>query len=334
MGASARDGARAGGRPVSVLLFTGGGGAASEALFRLLRSRHEVHFADADADAKPAGVPAAYWHSVPLASSSAFVERLTQLCAELAVDLLVPGVDEELLEIAKARATVAAVVLLPPEAFVRTHLDKLESSHALRRAGLPAPDTEMAAARKQVSFPCVVKPRRGRGSRDVAVVWTEEELQAHLVHCRRPAEDFVVQQYLEGQEYTVTMVADHTGALRAVVPVRVARKRGITLRAVTDHDDAVINACMSIHAAFPVSGCFNIQMVKTHNDAVQPFEINPRISTTTCLALAAGVSFVDLYLGGLAPFADARGLAIFRDHVQLKRSWTNEFLDAAGGAIV
>jgi carbamoyl-phosphate synthase large subunit len=167
----------------------------------------------------------------------------------------------------------------------------------------------------------------------VAVVQTEEELQAHLVHCRRPAADFVVQQFLEGQEYTVTIVADHTGVLRAVVPVKVARKRGITLRAATDRDDAVINACVAIHTAFPVSGCFNIQMVKIRTGAVQPFEINPRISTTTCLALAAGVSFVDLYLGGLAAAADARGLAVFRDHLQLRRSWTNEFLDAAGGAI-
>lgn len=75
-------------------------------------------------------------------------------------------------------------------------------------------------------------------------------------------------------------------------------KKGITLRAETDRDERVIAACVAIHAAQPVSGCYNIQLMKAEAGDVKPFEINPRISTTACLALAAGVDFVDVYLGG------------------------------------
>jgi carbamoyl-phosphate synthase large subunit len=98
------------------------------------------------------------------------------------------------------------------------------------------------------------------------------------------------------------------------------------LRAETDCDEEVIAACVKIHEAQPVAGCFNVQLVKTLEGVAKPFEINPRISTTTCLALAAGVNFVDVYLGeGKAMTSTTAGLLPFRDHLQLKRSWRNEF---------
>jgi len=308
------------------VLFTGGGGAGSEAMHRLLRDRYDVHFGDADPEAKPYGVPARRWHMIPMASAPEFIDRLGRLCRGLGVDLLVPGVDEELLPISMARDTLPCDVLLPPAEFVATHLDKLASHALLKAQALPTPDTEPLAARRTVRLPCVVKPRRGRGSRDVAIVHTEQELQAHVVHCRRPPDDFIVQELLQGQEYTVMVAADRDGRLRAVVPVRVDVKRGITLRAETDADQAVIAACAAIHAEHPVAGCFNVQAIKTAAGSVKPFEINPRISTTACLALAAGVDFIGLYLGaGSVPAESPGGLAPYRNHLRLRRSWHNEF---------
>lgn len=311
-------------------MFTGGGGAGSEALHRLLRGRYEPHFADADRRARPHGVPSEAWHQVPLPSSPDFLPELIRLCAGLGVDALIPGVDEELLAIARSRDSVAPDVVLPPLTFVETHLDKLQSNATLERLGVAVPETESMPERRRVRPPCIVKPRRGRGSRDVAVVRTAEELRAHVLLTRRPDEEFIVQERLVGQEYTVTMVADRVARLRAIVPVKVGLKRGITLRAETDNDPAVMAACAAIHAAQPVSGCFNIQLVKTASGAIMPFEINPRISTTMCLAVAAGIDFVALYLD--AAVAPPAGLAAFERGMALRRSWHNEFLAGGEGA--
>jgi carbamoyl-phosphate synthase large subunit len=312
-------------------LFTGGGGAGSEALYRLLCGRYHVHFADADPQAKSFAVPSEAWHVLPLASAPHFLDALTGLCRTLDVDLLVPGVDEELAAVARSRAAVARDVLLPPAEFVELHLDKLASNASLRTLGVPVPETGTRDEPGRVSFPCIVKPRRGRGSRDVRVVHSEEELRAHVVLSGRASEDFIVQERLQGQEYTVTMVADRSGVLRAVVPVKVGLKRGITLRAETDRDERVMAACVAIHQARPVAGCFNIQLIKSEAGEVKPFEINPRISTTTCLALAAGVDFVDLYLGGEVAQPDTAGLAAFADRYRLRRAWHNELLPRGSG---
>lgn len=306
------------------LLITGGGGAGAEALHRLLSDRYDVHFADADPEAKPASIPMNAWHHIPFASAPDFVDRVGQLCRTLGVDLLIPGVDEELIALARSRATLDCEVLLPPAAFVEGHLDKLASQALLRSSGTAVPETEWLPERKRVTFPCIVKPRTGRGSRDVVTVTSEAHVQAHLMMCRRPATEFIAQELLRGQEYTVTMVADRTGTLRAIVPVKVGLKRGITLRAETDADARVTQACARIHAGSPVSGCFNIQLIKDEAGDVRPFEVNPRISTTTCLALAAGVNFVDLFLEPSSAHS-APALAPFTDRLQLRRSWQNEF---------
>jgi len=310
------------------LLFTGGGGAGSEALERLLREQYEVHFADADKNTKPHSIRLSNWHQIPFASAPTFIEELHRLCRDLEVDVLIPGVDEELLPIAQARDRMESEVLLPPTDFVRTHMDKLTSNTLLQSHGLPAPKTEPLPEHRNIPFPCIVKPRQGRGSRGVAIVHCRQELDAHVVLSRRRPDEFVVQELLQGQEYTVMMVADRTGRLRAVVPVKVGIKRGITLRAETDCDEAVIVACAAIHAAEPVPGCYNIQLVKTEAGDAKPFEINPRISTTACLGLAAGVDFIAVYFGGKerGNFKES-GLLPFRNGLGLRRSWHNEFVE-------
>lgn len=315
------------------LLFTGGGAASSSlanmsvkgeyAGLRDLAGRYEAHFADADMHAKPYGVSSDRWHWIPPAYSVSFTSSVAELCKRLEIDLLVPGVDEELLPLAMARNwhALPCKVLLPESEIVAMYPDKLLSMRTLSKLGIAVPTTERLKFRDRVSFPCVVKPRFGRGSRHVAAVRNQEELSAHVTMSGCPEADFIVQHGLEGQEYTVTVVADTQQRLRAIVPVKVGLKKGITLRAETDADEAVTDLCQRIHRAYPFSGCINIQCIKQVDGTVQPFEINPRVSTTTCLAIAAGVDVFALYLDE----GPVEGLAPFTNHLTMKRSWHTEF---------
>jgi carbamoyl-phosphate synthase large subunit len=312
------------------LLFTGGGGAGTEALARLLVDRYEVFFADADIAAKPYMVAADRWLQIPPATAKEFPGAIVDLCRNLRIDLLIPTVDEELLPIARLPKSLGFKVLLPPEHFVARHLDKLTSSQFLHEACLPAPKT-VTADLERLDFPCIVKPRSGRGSRNVATVYSEVELLAQITLARQAPQDFVVQELVAGEEYTVMVVADGSGQLLAIVPVLVKCKRGITLRAITVYDEKVIKACRAIHAADPVPGCYNIQLIKAGDGSVKPFEINPRISTTACLGLAAGVDFVGIFLGLPGTTDQLRqGLTVFKDRLGLKRSWHNEIFEATG----
>lgn len=308
------------------ILFTGGGGAGNEAIFRLFADLYDMHFADADPAAIDPTIPAERRHCIPMASSSNFVSGVMDLVRRLQIDLLVPGVDEELPALAGLADEGSDVDILVPDAtYVNTMLDKFLTARTLRDKGLEALETITADDGRADAFryPCIAKPRRGRGSRGVRIIGGTTERDAYLVLTGRPAVETVLQELASGQEYTVLMAADKRARLRAVVPVRVDVKRGITIRAETDSSDVVIRACRAIHEALPARGLYNIQCILTGEDGpLLPFEINPRISTTFCLAAAAGVDPMSLYLdndngdSSLAPFRT----------VVLRRNWRNTFL--------
>ena len=80
------------------ILFTGGGGAGSEALYRHLGNKHDLYFADADIDSINPLIPANRRIQIPWAQNPDFCDILLNHCVNNAVDYLVPGVDEELVQ--------------------------------------------------------------------------------------------------------------------------------------------------------------------------------------------------------------------------------------------
>ena len=81
-----------------------------------------LYFADADIETKPCSLPTCCWHSIPFASAPDFVSELRELCIRLDVDLLVPGVDEELQLIAEAKDAFNCEILMPSPEFIKIHL--------------------------------------------------------------------------------------------------------------------------------------------------------------------------------------------------------------------
>lgn len=300
------------------LLFTGGGGAGNEAIARLWGKRYELHFADTDTDAISSSIARERRHALRWANDPAFAEQTAALCRTLGIDLIIPGVDEELPRIPEILSLCPHLrALLPQPHVVEVSLDKLASMRQLTSAGIPVPETVPAAESEQIGFPCLVKPRSGRGSRGVAVLRSREQLGAYLTLADSPPSAYIAQRLLTGQEYTVQMIADATGKLHAVVPVLVKTKRGITLRAVTHWDSAVIDACQRIHAVLGARGCYNVQVMRTASGDVLPFEINPRVSTTFCMSLAVGIDPVAIF-DGVAP-----NPSFSQRTVELRREWLN-----------
>lgn len=305
------------------VLFTGGGGAGTEALWQLYAQRYEVHFADADISTIDPIVLSSQRHQIPLASGDIFFEEVNKLCKTLQIDVLVPSVDEELLILAHGIDKILPTkLMLPDYKFVNVMLDKLSMITVLAKRNIPTPlSFSLGDDFSGISFPCISKPRKGRGSRDVKVVKTKEEAQALKMTQGLSANDFILQNKIEGQEYTVQMVANSNCTLAAVVPVKVAVKRGITIVAEVEAESKVIEACQRIHAAYPTKGCYNIQLILTKDGQVMPFEINPRISTTYCLVVAANVDPIQIFLE-----KDHGGeLASFSSGMQLRRHWQNYF---------
>lgn len=270
------------------ILFTGGGGAATEFLWRFLSERYELFFADADISAIDDKIPEKNKVEIPFANDKSFIETLSQRVTDYSIDILVPSVDEELIIIGQNLDQFSAKVLLPSVEFVSNMLDKLLSMEEIAAKGLFHPKTLPVTDSEQISFPQIVKPRSGRGSRGVSILHDIKEVEAYMVLNRVEPDEIISQQLIIGTEYTVLIAADMQANLKAIVPVRIGQKKGITIRAATELQTDIIDYCKNFQNAFKVTGVYNLQCILTGDGQVVPFEINPRISTTFCLGVAAG----------------------------------------------
>ena len=300
------------------IMFTGGGGAGAEAIWRVLSKKYDMYFADSCVSNISDVIPEKNKIAIPLAHSDNFKYIVKNICQELHIDILVPCVDEELLILSSCHNNDMPEMLLPSYGFVNLMLDKFEFAVSLKNKGLNIPETTHLSEAKKIGFPLVIKPKNGRGSRGVMILNSEDEIESYKVLFKKDDSALLVQQLIIGTEYTVQVAGDKKGVLKAIIPVKVKQKKGITIRAHTDLNSEVIAYCQSFHDIFHPTGVYNIQCMVTDKGEVFSFEVNPRISTTFCLGLASGFD----------PFSDEYKLSdttVFYplDAYCLKRSWSN-----------
>jgi carbamoyl-phosphate synthase large subunit len=299
------------------ILFTGGGGAGNEAIWRILSEKYDLYFADALIENIDSIIPVKNSLKIPIASNKNFILELKNICKKYEIDVLVPSVDEELLQLSQNKGDFSCEIFLPETRFIKLMLKKYDCMKSLGDSNLSHPITYKLVDHLLLDFPIIVKPNTGRGSNGVLVVNSTEELHAYKVLYKTPDKDLIAQELIKGQEFTVLVSADSSGELNAIVPVKVHCKKGVTISAEIDMNHWVIEYAKQFHEKYKVSSIYNIQCILTRNGGVYPFEVNPRISTTFCMSLAAGFDPFEIF------YRDNAGLSKLDVGVSLKRTWKN-----------
>jgi carbamoyl-phosphate synthase large subunit len=148
-----------------------------------------------------------------------------------------------------------------------------------------------------VAFPLFVKPRGGRGSVGAYRVNDRRELEFFLSYVTDP----IVQEYLDGPEFTLDVLCDFDGQPISIVPrERVVIRSGVIDRGRTKRDQTLIDLALACTRVLPFAGAINIQC-RVVDGCPTVFEINPRFSGGIPLTIAAGADFprwlIELALG-------------------------------------
>jgi carbamoyl-phosphate synthase large subunit len=310
---------------VTRVLVTGAGGPAGVAVIRALAAAGH-HPIGADSDPAAAGLRLAPERAVlPRADEPDFAPALLQVVDETRPQVLVPTVGEELAtlhEVAARLADRGVAMWLPPAAAVEVCLDKWKFASALTDAGVPTPPSALGDA-TGIEGPWVVKPRFGRGSRDVYAV--DDPLEVAWA-CRRIAEP-IVQTRVTGREFTADVLVDHDGRVAGCVPRwRIETRAGISTKGETFVDLAVDAAVADTVEVLGYRGPLNLQGF-ARQGTVTVVEVNPRFSGGLPLSLAAGADLVGEYVRGAAgePIRPERlryrgGVRMIRHFVELFES--------------
>jgi carbamoyl-phosphate synthase large subunit len=164
----------------------------------------------------------------------------------------------------------------------RTMEDKVEAEEWFFEHGIPTPDASKG-------WPVIAKSRMGFGSRDQAVLHNMEEYTGFF--SRRHGDNYYVQAYIEGQEYTCDCYVDRQGEILSVLTrKRLEIEAGEVMSSITQHNPPIEAVCRKILKEPGFEGPVNIQVIDSADGPVV-VEANPRHGGGCLLGIHCGQNY-------------------------------------------
>lgn len=264
---------------------------------------------------------------LPRADSPDFAEKCLQAARDLRIDLFIPLiVEREFLPLESIRGAFEAIgcrLWVPTRETILNTSDKLRFAKFLEQLGVPGPHTwnYMPDLHPQ-KFPVYLKPRQGSGS--VGTMRVESE---HTLHeAARGRRDLIVQEAVDGTEFTVDCFAAAPGRVVAAVPrERIMIKAGVSVKGRTYHHPLIEQIASTVVERSGIVGPANVQGMLKADGSFSIIEMNPRYSGTLALTTAAGINFGALLLDVIEgkDIPDLRGT--HKADVRMVRYWSEVF---------
>lgn len=268
-------------------------------------------------------------YRVPMATDDSYVTELLTIVESERVQLVVPTIDDELPVIAAARAEfrrAGAMVACSPAETAALCNDKYATCVKLIEAGVAAARSYLPAQLSEdLELPLFIKPRGGRGAVGAFPVRSYDELDFFLRYVPQP----IVQEYLEGPEFTIDVLCDMDGNPLSIVPrERVVIRAGVIDRGRTVHDLRLIRLAEAACAALKFAGPINIQC-RMRGEQPVIFEINPRFSGGIPLTIQAGADFPLMLLKLALGRKVEPSIGTFKDDLWMTSFEQSFFVDGA-----
>jgi len=224
----------------------------------------------------------------PRATDLTYLDWLARHIERLNVGLFIPTSEAEISVLTECGASeiAGAQVLITNRHAVIHSLDKYKCMRFLADQGLRVPENGIVGIATPHSYPIIVKPRAGQGSKHVLRI---DDAQAFTIHAV-PGQ--VWQEYLipDDQEYTCPVYHSTVRGTHILI-IRRTLMGGLTGRGEVVVAPQIEAYVAEIVRHLELQGAVNIQLRLT-SDGPCLFEINPRLSST--LVFRDKMGFCDL----------------------------------------
>ena len=226
-----------------------------------------------------------------------YLRELLTAVKKHGVDLLVPTVDLDLKLLAENRdkfEKLGCCVLISSPEVIDICQDKRKTFRFLSKAGFDTPRTMSSRSAlgkegRKYPYPCFLKPWDGYASRGNIRADNRLELEAFS----RKIPNCIVQEYIDGAEYTCDVFVDFDGEVRCVVPrKRIEVRSGEVSKGQVVKDERIMSAAAEAVGALGAGpGVITLQLMAGKKGRIAIIEINPRFGGGIPLAIKAGANF-------------------------------------------
>jgi carbamoyl-phosphate synthase large subunit len=213
--------------------------------------------------------------AVPLIDDPDYIPALERLCEQYGVGAVLPLTDLDIEVLARAREERRLPAFVPSSEVARATYDKYEAHLLLQRHGLPSPPTVLAEEELDaVSYPVMVKPRRGSGARSIHLARDARQARFFLDYVSEPA---MVQRAMNGPELSIDCLGDLDGRCLNAIPRTMLESRGgESIKGEVVHDQELIELGRRTMEALGVTGPATIQVFRDPEIGLGITDVNTR----------------------------------------------------------
>lgn len=261
---------------------------------------------------------------VPKASSLNYIETILKICKNEKIQVLIGGSEPEIEIIAKNKKIFfenGIKVLSNSWDVIKKSADKFEVIKLLNSFGIKCPKTKIFQTNEDLeefsSFPIIIKPRFGSGSRNVFIAYDIDDARMFCTYLKKYGQEPIIQEHIGNfeEEFTIGVLFDDGGKLCTSIAMKRILEGGISTRQISvnpiDNQKYIISSGISqgyfddfeeirkfgekIALKLNSMGPINIQCRKIKNEIV-PFEINPRFSASVAVRSKVGHNEPNIFL--------------------------------------
>jgi hypothetical protein len=277
-------------KPWNILVFPCGSEIGLE-IHRSLRHIRQVRLIGASSvDDHGRYVFEEYIGNLPLVQEPHFMDALSAVIKKHQIDAVYPTMDIVLSALKKREADLGCKVIT--SSAETTEVCKLKTGMYAALAGVINCPGVYASTDSIPAYPVFIKPNQGASSRGAQRIESQMDLQAYL--SRYPDQNYVLLEYLPGEEYTLDCFSDRHGKLRFCGARRRARvANGISVHT-DDHlqdDPEFLDIASRINATIPFRGSWFAQLKRRANGDLVLLEVASRLGGSSATYRAKGVNF-------------------------------------------
>lgn len=224
-----------------------------------------------------------------------YIPELMEFCRKEKIDILIPTIDTDLLTLSQSAHLFGNTkVLISKPDKISICRDKNYTADFFESCGCYAPNTANDWTKYAAAYPCFIKPKDGSSSINAFKAETSEELEVYA----NQIEDYIVQPFIEGTEYTVDIFCDFDGNPIYITPrIRLQVRAGEVLKTQISMDKKIIDECKRIVEKFKPIGPITVQLIRQNITGDDYFiEINPRFGGGAPLSMKAGARSAEAIL--------------------------------------
>lgn len=222
-----------------------------------------------------------YFSGLPMIIDESFIDKFNKIITENKIDVIFPTHDTVAMFFAQNQDKIDAKVIVADVKTSEICRDKEKTYHVFKDEKFCPKVYESIT-----EYPVFIKPKEGQGSVGAKLIAKKEDIP------NVDLKDYVICEYLNGEEYTVDCLTDKNGNLIVVSPR--SRKRlmaGVSVAGQTEELTTEIeNIAKTINSKLNFLGLWWFQIKKDRNNKWKLLEISTRCAGTMALTRARGIN--------------------------------------------